>query len=50
MINRYQLISILLKEYKLDESMRQLLAIQPDNILLSNTGFKQIRKGFYTFK
>ena len=47
MINRYQLISILLKEYRLDESMRQFLSIQPDNILLSNTGFKQIRKGFY---
>lgn len=50
MINRYQLISILLKEYGLDESIRGYIASVPDEILLSNSGFKQIRKGFYTLK
>ena len=47
MINRYQLISILLKEYGFDESMRQFLSNQTDEILLFNTPFKQIRKGYY---
>jgi len=47
MITRYQLISILLKELSLDESMRQFLASQPDEVLLSNSGFVCIRKGYY---
>lgn len=47
MINRYQLISILLKEYGLDESMRHYIASQSDETILSNTGFKQIRRGYY---
>lgn len=50
MINRYQLISILLKEYGLNKTMRSYVASLPDEIILSNSGFKQIRKGFYTFK
>ena len=50
MINRYQLISILLKEYGLNETMRSYISSLSDEILLSNLGFKQIRKGFYTFK
>lgn len=47
MITRYQLISILLKELALDESMRQFLASQPDEILLSNSGITCIRRGYY---
>jgi len=47
MFTRHQLISILLKEYGLDESMRSFLASQDDTTLLSNTGFTCIRKGYY---
>lgn len=32
----------------LDNSYRTLIARLPDNILLSNTGYKCIRKGYYT--
>lgn len=48
MINRYNLISLLLKECNLDESMRSYLSQQSDNTLLSNSGFVCIRVGFYT--
>ncbi len=47
MITRHQLISILLKEMELDESMRVFIAIQPDNVILSNSGYKCIRRGYY---
>ena len=48
MINRYQLISILLKEYGMDETMRGYISSLPDEILLSNSGYKLFRKGYYT--
>jgi hypothetical protein len=50
MINRYELISILLKEYGFDESLRSFIASRPDSVLLSNSGFRQIRFGFYKSK
>jgi len=50
MINRYQLISIIIKDNYLSEDDRELIASHPDNILLNVYGkeqFKEIRKGFY---
>ena len=47
MINRYQLITNLLKEMKLSEDKRAFLASQPDEVLLSNTGWECLRKGYY---
>jgi hypothetical protein len=34
MINRYELISILLKEYGFDESLRSFIASRPDSFIL----------------
>lgn len=48
MITRYQLITVLLNEMGLDNSYRTFIARVPDSILLSNTGYKCIRKGYYT--
>ena len=47
MINRYNLITILLNEHGLSEEFRTFLSSQSDRVLLSNSGFKRIRAGFY---
>ena len=47
MINRYSLITILLNEHGLSEEYRTFLSSQDDRVLLSNSGFKRIRTGFY---
>ncbi len=49
-INRYQLISILIQDNSLQESDREFIASFSDEVLLSIYGkkqFVQFRKGYY---
>lgn len=46
-INRYQLISILIKELGMDEKERRFLSNLNDKTLLQHLPFIELRKGFY---
>jgi len=49
-INRYQLISILIRENGLTENEREFVAKMPDSKILTISGrpqFKILRKGYY---
>jgi hypothetical protein len=50
MINRYQLISLLIEELKLTENERPFLAKLSDTILCKDCGYKPLRKGYYLLK
>ena len=47
MINRHQLITILLKEHHLDESFRSFISKYNDSVLLSGTGIRKLTTGKY---
>jgi len=47
MINRHQLISILINELGLTENEREFLAKMKDDILLQHLPFRKIRQGYY---
>lgn len=49
--NRYELISIIIKDNQLSECDRSFIANFPDEVLFKSFGkkqFKAIRKGYYT--
>ena len=48
MINRYELVSWILFAQRMDESFRKFIASQPDEVLLDQTGLKEVRKGYYS--